>query len=238
MRTAFFPLAPASSTSGHTRSLALRNRTSARTGSPARTIRPGVSIASHCTRNADGGSGPARSAATRATMCIASMLTREVTQRSLEHGRELGVLAEILARVFERDVGVLRAIAEVDQRGVDVVVDRWADRNRRSSHGAGHELVAQLEADPLRRLLPDARNRRELARVAARDGIGEIVRVDARQNLLRDRRPDARDRDQFLERELLLRRRESVQRQRVFADVRVDVERHLALSLALVVRGE
>src|SRR6266545_6346379 len=70
---------------------------------------------------------------------------RELPQGRLQERRELRLSTELLPRGGERRVGVLGAIAEVHQRGVNVVVDRRA--RRRGGGGCfgrlhQHELVA------------------------------------------------------------------------------------------------
>src|SRR3954454_14418460 len=167
-----------------------------------------------------------------------SLRPRELAERGLQQRGELGVVAELFARQVERGLCIPRPITKIDQRGVDIIVNGSASRRyglfaRRLRN---EQLVAQLEHDAVRRFFPDARNRRQLPHVASRHGLGEIGRIDARQNLLRQRRSDARDRDQLLERELLLTRRESVKRKRVLANVRVNRERDVPLPFELVVR--
>src|SRR5436309_36272 len=82
-------------------------------------------------------------------------------------------------------IRILWTVAEVDEGGVHVLVDGGTRGRRRGSRPLGqHELVAQLEADAVGGLLPDAGDGGELARVAARDGVGEISRIDAGKDLL------------------------------------------------------
>ena len=70
------------------------------------------------------------------------------------------------------------------------------------------------------------------------DRADELARLDARQHRDRQLRPDAADRDQPLEDLLFERGQESVQLQRVFADVRMDAQRDVGADLAgIVERG-
>ncbi len=62
--------------------------------------------------------------------------------------------------------------------------------------------------------------------LAAADGGDQVGRRQTGEDLHRQRRADAAHRDQLLEQRLLVLRQEAVQRQRVFADVRMDPQAH------------
>ena len=96
---------------------------------------------------------------------------------------------------------------------------------RSASSAVGHaDLLAQLDDDPLRRALADARHGLKAARVPARRR-QQLARRAAREHGQRDLRADRMHADQQQEQVALLLGGEAVQQQRVVAHDQVGVQR-------------
>src|ERR1700684_2306264 len=88
------------------------------------------------------------------------------------------------------------------------------------------QLIAQLDAHALGSLAADAGNLRQPRKVATSNGSDQVGRRHTAKDLYRQRRPNAADRNQLLKELLLFRSHEPVERERVLADMGVDVQRH------------
>src|SRR5215475_177385 len=114
--------------------------------------------------------GVAGEAIRRSVSIIASLCLGEHLQGLLDAVSDGDAFGQLLDRVR----GFLVAVAQRDQRVQNVGGDRRGamDADRRRQVGA--ELVLELEQQPLRRLLADARNPRETAGLLQRHGLREL----------------------------------------------------------------
>src|SRR5207248_5692841 len=94
-------------------------------------------------------------------------------------------------------------------------------------------LPLQLEDDPVRRLLPDARDRLKSGSVAARDRPAQLGGRRAGDDRERDLRPDAGDGEEVDKQLPLAAVGEAVELEDVLADVEVRLDRDLVGGLAL-----
>src|SRR5581483_12185257 len=99
------------------------------------------------------------------------------------------------------------------------------------------DLLLQLEHDALRRLLADPGDRLEPGRVLEHDRALQLAGARAGDDRERDLRADPGHREQLLEQLSLGRVGEAVQLERVLADMRVDLEHDLAVTLGPAERG-
>ena len=79
--------------------------------------------------------------------------------------------------------------------------------------------------------LPTPGNAHQPIHLAAPDGANQIRRRQAGEHLHRQLGPDAAHPDQLFEQRLFVRREKAVERQRVFANVRVDAQPHLRAGI-------
>ena len=130
--------------------------------------------------------------------------------------------------ICERALGIDDGVAELDER---VACDEVAGRV-----GDGREIASDTEPsfsrsssdDPLRRLLPDAGDRLEARVIAERDRLAKLAGRRPRHDGEGDLRADTAHREQVDEELALLGVGESVELQRVLADVQVRLDRELA----------
>src|ERR1700722_2938872 len=166
--------------------------------------RRGRSPASSCASSSTRAGVTKRSLVIQSTVYLTTsfrQLSQCLLQRTLEPARR-----RALDRGFDGSLGERPMISQVHQRREQIVAERHlgyrtAGTNRRRLHPG--QAVLQLESDPLRRLLADARNGGEARDVAAFDRQNELRRLDARQHGERELRSDAADADQPLEQVLL-----------------------------------
>src|ERR1019366_2488542 len=118
-------------------------------------------------------------------------------------------------------------IAEIDQGGNDIFLDRAGLRRAHRSVGrsGSGQLVAQFQHHALGRLPADSWNARKPRQVAAANRAHHLVGGHAAQDLDRERWTDPAHGQQLLEELLFGQTQESVQAERVFANMGVDVER-------------
>ncbi len=102
-------------------------------------------------------------------------------------------------------------------------------RARGSGDGSGEvvEFVFQFEDDSFGGFFADAGDLGECGVVAGADGVDETRGVDATKDRDGQLGADAGDGEEFFEETLLLRLGEAVEGKLVFADMSVDVERHI-----------
>src|SRR5271165_7439136 len=118
-------------------------------------------------------------------------------------------------------------IAEIGQRR-DHVFFNGRDRGDRLRCTEGVELVTQFHAHAFGGLLADAWYPRQPREIIAADRAHHVGRSHSAENGDRQLRPNAAYGDQLLEELLFVGAQESEQRDRVLADVGMDVQRHLA----------
>ncbi len=97
------------------------------------------------------------------------------------------------------------------------------------------KTILELEHDPLGRFLADAGDPGEARDVAMLDRAHQLDRLDPREHRERELRPDPADANQALEQLLLQQRGEPVQRDRIFAHVRVNPQRDIGIGIAKTV---
>ena len=148
--------------------------------------------------------------------------------RGLAQRRGDQVLGRVARRVAQQPVGLLRRVAEPEQRlareRARVVPARDHDRVL----GGGHaDLLAQLHDDPLGRALADPGHRLQARGVAGGDGGEQLARRPAREHGQRHLRPDRLHAEQQQEQVALLLGGEAVEQQRVVAHDQVGGQRRL-----------
>ena len=127
-----------------------------------------------------------------------------------------------LVDIGERAVGVDHRPAELDER---------IARQELAAAGAGRdriaELVLELHHDPLRRLAPDPGDRLEPRQIVTGDRAAQLGRRRPRDDRERHLRPDPGHAEEQLEELALVGARESVELERVLADVQVRLDGRL-----------
>src|SRR4051812_9278008 len=139
--------------------------------------------------------------------------------------------AAILAGRGERAFGGGALVAEVRERGENVFFHRGMSADDCGGDAKAFELVAQLEHHALCSLLADTRDLSEGSNIIAADGCDHLLRLHAAQYGDRELGTDSADGDEPLEQFFFLRTKEAVKRERIFADVRVNVQRDFAAGV-------
>src|ERR1041384_4956305 len=99
------------------------------------------------------------------------------------------------------------------------------------------ELAFQLEKQPLRRFLPDARDARQAPSILERDRLREVGDRKPGEDRERGAGADAGGADELAERRALFERRESIPRVRILAHDEMRVERHRIAGRGQAVEG-
>ncbi len=151
--------------------------------------------------------------------------------------RNIGSKAEAgsAALAFRTAASAARPLAaQIQQRRQHILFDSaegglgpYGNAGRRRAASQALQLVFQLQHHSFRGLLADAGNAHQLLHVSAANRVDDSGRRKAGQHLDGQRGPDAAHRDQFFEQRLLFRGEKAEQRERVFANVRVNAQRHL-----------
>src|SRR6266702_3786206 len=138
--------------------------------------------------------------------------------------------AALLPQAVRRGARLRRLVAQADESPRELI-EGIATRPGGGARGRhlrqGEELLLQLDHEPLRGLLADARHLGQAPDIALGHRPRQLARLDAGEDVLRRTRPDVLHPDELVEDLLLLLGREAEQLERVLAHVGVGAERGL-----------